>query len=188
MEKVHFTTAKTRDDIAAIIELQRLNQVKNIDPETARSQGFITFQYHVEGLFAMNQKFPSVVAWAEDGRLAGYNISASSTDRGHFPQLDGLFAVMDSLSFRGKKLEGEPMMLCGQICVAQGFRGQGVFEGLYGKFRELWSADFEFCLTEISTRNTRSLRAHERVGFEVFHEYFDPTTSERWAVVGWAWR
>ncbi len=188
MQEITFTTAKTRDDIAEIIRLQRKNQVKNLDEATIKSEGFVTFEYEIEPLLAMNNAFPHVVAWSDEGQLAGYLISASSTDRGHFEVLDRTFAYFETLEFCEKKLKGQPMMLTGQICVADGFRGQGVFDGLYLKFQALWSPHFEFCLTEISKKNPRSLRAHERVGFRVFHEYSDDVLDETWDVVGWDWR
>ena len=188
MEKITFTTAKTREDIAKIIELQRKNQIRNLDEATMKSEGFVTFEYEIEPLFAMNQSHPSVVAWAEDGRLAGYCISACSADRGYFEVLDRTYDYFEALEFCGKKLSDQPMMLTGQICVAEGFRGLCVFEGLYAKFQAIWSPGFEFCVTEISKKNTRSLRAHERIGFEVFHEFSDEILNETWVVVGWDWR
>jgi hypothetical protein len=39
---------------------------------------------------------------------------------------------------------------------------------------------FDFTVTEVATRTTRSLRAHARAGFETLHVYPDATTSEEW--------
>jgi RimJ/RimL family protein N-acetyltransferase len=39
-------------------------------------------------------------------------------------------------------------------------------------------------VTEVAARNTRSLRAHARVGFEPLHVYPDATTGEEWHVIG----
>ena len=44
--------------------------------------------------------------------------------------------------------------------------------------------DYDFMVTEVAARNTRSLRAHERVGFETLRVYDDPETGEGWHVVG----
>jgi RimJ/RimL family protein N-acetyltransferase len=40
--------------------------------------------------------------------------------------------------------------------------------------------------TEVATRNTRSMRAHERVGFTVLERYRDAT--DEWALLRWDWR
>ncbi|MEO6037302.1 MAG: GNAT family N-acetyltransferase, partial [Saprospiraceae bacterium] len=66
----------------------------------------------------------------------------------------------------------------------EGYRGQGIFDGLYRKMQVVCASDYDFTVTEIAARNTRSLRAHERVGFETLHVYDDPLTGETWHVVG----
>jgi L-amino acid N-acyltransferase YncA len=74
----------------------------------------------------------------------------------------------------------------GQICVDKAYRGKGVFELLYQKHREIFEKSYDFIVTEISTRNTRSLRAHEKVGFKTIHTYRD--SMDEWNVVVWDWR
>ena len=74
-------------------------------------------------------------------------------------------------------------ILMGQVCVAKDYRGQGVFEGLYRKMQERMAPYFDLIVTEISERNARSLRAHEKVGF-VEMTRFQAPDGERWVVVG----
>jgi RimJ/RimL family protein N-acetyltransferase len=69
----------------------------------------------------------------------------------------------------------------GQICVAAGHRGQGVFDALYQGHRDHHGAAFDRVVTEIATRNVRSMRAHARVGFRVLEIYSDAT--DTWAIV-----
>jgi RimJ/RimL family protein N-acetyltransferase len=45
---------------------------------------------------------------------------------------------------------------------------------------------YDFVITEIATHNTRSLRAHEKVGFRLLHNYTDAT--DEWDVVLWNWQ
>jgi RimJ/RimL family protein N-acetyltransferase len=73
----------------------------------------------------------------------------------------------------------------GQVCVAEGYRGRGVFDGMYQKMKEVCRADYDFVITEIAERNTRSIRAHERVGFEILHTFSDAVAGEDWRVVVW---
>ena len=44
---------------------------------------------------------------------------------------------------------------------------------------------FELLVTEVSLRNPRSLRVHERVGFEALHRYRD--SMDDWVILGWDW-
>ena len=75
-----------------------------------------------------------------------------------------------------------------EVVPSGAFRGRGVFDGLYQQLREAYAPRFDFTVTEISQRNTRSLRAHRRVGFETMHVYEDPAAGEQWEVVAWDWR
>jgi hypothetical protein len=71
----------------------------------------------------------------------------------------------------------------GQICVAAGYRGTGIFDGLYRTMAEQYGDRFDFTVTEVAARNTRSLRAHARAGFETLHVYRDATSGEQWHVI-----
>ena len=44
---------------------------------------------------------------------------------------------------------------------------------------------FDFCLTEVSTRNLRSMQAHEKVGFRIIHTFKDE--NEEWNILLWDW-
>ncbi len=74
----------------------------------------------------------------------------------------------------------------GQICIAKVYRGQGLFEQLYNYHKEIYQPQFDLFVTEISTRNHRSLRAHEKVGFKTIHTHRD--NLDEWRVVAWDWR
>ncbi len=71
----------------------------------------------------------------------------------------------------------------GQICVAEGYRGTGIFDGLYRTLTNTYRGRYDFTVTEVAQRNTRSLRAHERIGFRTLHTYSDATAGEIWRVI-----
>jgi RimJ/RimL family protein N-acetyltransferase len=59
-----------------------------------------------------------------------------------------------------------------------------LFDALYRGHRAHYAGRFELIITEVSTRNPRSLRAHARVGFEELHRFRDAT--DEWSIIGWA--
>jgi predicted GNAT family N-acyltransferase len=59
----------------------------------------------------------------------------------------------------------------GQICVQAGYRGQGIFRGLYTHMCTVLQAEFNRIITEVDVKNTRSLQAHYAVGFEKLIAY-----------------
>ena len=44
---------------------------------------------------------------------------------------------------------------------------------LQAKHKELMKDKYDFVITEIATLNTRSIRAHEKVGFELLNRFKD---------------
>ena len=73
----------------------------------------------------------------------------------------------------------------GQVCVDKAYRGKGVFDMLYQHHKQVLKDRFDFVVTEISTNNLRSVRAHEKVGFKNIHTYKDAV--DEWSVVLWDW-
>jgi hypothetical protein len=185
---IEFTTVSTPHQVDQILELQIRNHRDHVDAVTAASDGFTSVRHDRDVLQAMNRQHPSAIAVA-DGKLAGYCLMMPQNFRDQVPILQPMFAMLDHLHWRGQPLAGNPRwFVMGQVCVAQDFRGMGVFDGIYHRLRETYSPDFDFTVTEISQRNARSLRAHQRVGFETLHVYNDPAADEQWEVVVWDWR
>lgn len=110
-------------ELPAILELQQANRAQSSD-------GFVTVVHTVEILQAMQQQMPHVVARSEGGVLAGYALSMAPSCRGLLPILEPMFARLDA---RKSRLGRYYVM--GQICVAQSFRGSGVFDALYAEHR-----------------------------------------------------
>jgi GNAT superfamily N-acetyltransferase len=96
-----------------------------------------------------------------------------------------MFRMFETLAWRGKPLADWQYYVMGQICVSDRYRGQGVFDALYREHRARYADRFSLSVTEIATRNTRSMRAHARVGFEVVTIYRD--AQDEWAVAAWDW-
>jgi hypothetical protein len=51
--------------------------------------------------------------------------------------------------------------------------------------KEVYGRYFDFLLTEISINNPRSLKAHEKIGFQTIYTYKD--AMDEWNVVVWDW-
>lgn len=178
--------AATEADLPAILRLQQENLPNNISKQEAIEQGFLTVEHDLPLLRDMNKACAHTIA-KDEVALAGYALSMTRSFDERIPILKPLFALVDQLSWQGRTVRDIPYILMGQVCVAKDYRGQGVFSGLYREMQRRMSKDFELIITEISTRNTRSIRAHQKVGFVHMHEYQAPD-GEEWVVVGLACR
>lgn len=175
---------KERGELEQILELQRQNLAPRLTPEAVRSQGFVTAEHDLQTLEQMHALAPSIVARTPE-RVVGYALAMVVEAKPYVPILAPMFESFESLRWRGRPLSEVPFYVMGQVCVAREQRGQGVFDALYRGHRASYSERFELLVTEIATRNARSLRAHQRVGFEPLHRYRDSV--DEWLIVGWDW-
>jgi ribosomal protein S18 acetylase RimI-like enzyme len=183
------TTVSTAKELQQILDLQEKYLVGNINKEEAQSQGFLTVQHSPELLQKMHSLSPSIIV-KDDDAVVAYALVMLRECRELIPALIPMFNTFDNLEYQGVEHEGKPLMeysfyVMGQVCVAAAYRGQGLFDMLYQKHREVYQPKYDFIVTEVATRNTRSMRAHERVGFKTIHTYRDEL--DHWAVVLWDW-
>ena len=182
-QPIQFSTVSNPDEVRQILDLQAENLPSVLTAETMTREGFVTVRHEPSVLLRMNEVAPAIVAKAA-GRVVGYALVMPRDFAAFVPILGPLFETLDVLSWKGVTLrEHRRWFVMGQICIAEGYRGMGIFDGLYRAMAETYRDRFDFTITEVAARNTRSLRAHARAGFETLHIYPDATTGELWHVV-----
>lgn len=182
-ESIQFGTVVSAGDIHEILDLQAANLPVVLTSEQMASDGFVTVRHEVSVLTRMNEAAPAIVAKAQ-GRVVGYALMMPRNFADDVPVLRPLFERLDTLSWKGEPFRSNPRwFVMGQICIADGYRGSGVFDGLYWKMSQTYGDRFDLTVTEVAARNARSRRAHARVGFETLHIYPDTTTGEEWHVI-----
>lgn len=169
-------------EMEEILALQRANLKQNLDEATKESQGFVTLQHDLSLLQKMHAVMPSVIAREKD-QLAGYALSLSMECMDLFPELSGMHSQLPDMRFKGHLMANKRYYYMGQICVAEAFRGQGIFQGLYQAHASFFSNQFDCMITEVSPLNKRSMAAHLKMGFDIIHEYEDE--SGEWRVIAW---
>ena len=106
-EPIQYTTASTPDEVREIFELQGANLPAVLTPETMVSQGFVTVRHDPAVLQRMNDVAPAVIAKAS-GRVVGYALVMPRDFAPLVPVLRPLFETLDTLSWNGKPLGGNP--------------------------------------------------------------------------------
>lgn len=185
LSELNTTIAITDDDIQQILLLQSENVERQITSEEAKSQGFVTVVHNKELLREMNEVEPSIIA-KYNGKVVGYCLSMSRIFKRKIEVLIPMMNQIDELSFEGSALKDCNYLVMGQVCVSRDFRGMGVFDKMYEEMQKRLSPKYDYLITEIASRNTRSMRAHTRVGFENLLTYTDDT--DEWELVIWNWR
>ncbi len=183
---LHFTTSQTEQDLQGILDLQSANLPANLAPEEIEKEGFVTVRHRLEDLQKMNAVEQSVIA--KDGdRVVGYLIAMTGAAKKDIPQLLPMFDRLNEIAYRGKKITGYHYLVVGQVCIAKGYRGQGVLDACYAAYRGRFKDKYDLAITEIATANVRSLKAHRRIGFEEVDRFTGPDGVE-WSVVVWDWQ
>jgi predicted GNAT superfamily acetyltransferase len=176
--------AKTENDFNGILELQALNHVEQVSPTVHSTQGFVTVRHDLRLLKDMAYSTPQIIA-KKDGNIIGFALVMTLEFADRIPVLLPMFKMLETLSFEERPLTSYSYYIMGQVCIAESFRGQGLFEQLYAEHKTQLSAQYDLCVTEVSLRNPRSMRAHEKVGFEVIHSFED--NADSWKILAWDW-
>lgn len=177
-----YTFAKTEEELNQILELQASNHYSQISKETKLEEGFVTVRHTLKLLKTISGNFQHSIAKAND-KVVGYALMMLKEKGNEIQELKIMFELLDSLSFKGVKLADCKYCVMGQVCIDKDYRGHGVFENLYQNLKRQISKHFSLLITEISTSNLRSLRAHTRLGFVSIHQYTDEI--DEWVVVAW---
>jgi GNAT superfamily N-acetyltransferase len=172
------------NELVQIAALSRDNLVSNITKETQQQEGFVSWPYTLEVLQRLHDLIPSVIV-KEGDLVAGYALVLTREAAGIYPPLADALAHFEKIHYKGRALSDFRMYVMGQICVHPDYRGKGVFQLLYQFHRQQFSPAYDLLVTEISTRNVRSLRAHLKTGFTVVDTVYDE--EGEWQVVVWDW-
>ena len=175
-------------DSGELLQIHALNQQnlkQYLTAEQKESEGFLTWLYSPGLLQQMHELAPSIVVRDGD-RMAGYALTTLPEARHFHPDLEQLFRHLEGVSYRDRLLSSYNFYCMGQVCVDKDYRGKGIIRLLYQKHRETYGPFYDFLLTEISTANHRSQRAHEKIGFETIYTYRD--AMDEWNIIVWNWK
>ena len=181
---IDVTRVSNQSEIIGIRDLQALNLKQYITSEEAIDQGFLTASFTIEYLQAMNSASPAIIA--KDGdKVVGYALVATKDIRNGHGLVEGLFDAIDKCEYNGKLLRDVNYVVVGQLCVAKEYRGQDLVQKLYGHFRDCLSKEYTYLITDIAQANARSLKAHQKRGFQVINELM--YGGIKWDIVLWDW-
>jgi len=179
------TVVKTNEELQQIHDLNQQNLKQHLDSNERAKEGFVSWLYPVELLRQMQELAPTIIV-KDDDHVVGYALTTLKEASRFHPDLQIMFANLESLTYKDRPLFSYHFYCMGQICVAKDYRGKGIVQMLYQKHKETFGEEYDFLLTEISTRNPRSIKAHEKVGFKTVYTYKD--YMDEWAVVIWDWK
>lgn len=185
MNSLIYTTSKSDEDINGIIELQRSNLPINLTDEEIISQGFVTVIHSVEELKKMNDIEQHIIC-KDKQKIVAYLLAMTAEFKNVIPVLVPMFEIFENVLYKGSPVSSYNYIVVGQVCVDKEYRGKGILDKCYDEYKNCFKNKYDFAITEIATRNLRSLHAHKRIGFSEVHRYTS-ANMEEWSIVIWKW-
>lgn len=168
-----------------ILELQEQNLEVNLTAEEITGQGFVTVKHDLDLLRSICGNYGHVTAFEQE-KLVAYALVMLPRYAQAVPVLLPMFKMLNRLSYAGSPIREQPYFVMGQICVDKAYRGRQLVPALYQTMRRQLSGVFKYVITEVACRNTRSLRAHKKIGFQCIHHFTDAT--DDWQIILWDWQ
>ena len=179
------TLVTTEEELKAIHRLNQQNLKAHLSPGEMKEEGFVTWLYPLALLQNMHRLAPGVIV--KDGdKVVGYALATPKEASVFHPDLQNMIRHLEDVMYTGKPLSAYRYYCMGQICMDKSYRGKGLVKLLYEQHKKTYSPQYDLLITEISTSNPRSLRAHEKIGFKTAHIYRD--AMDEWNVVIWDWQ
>jgi predicted GNAT superfamily acetyltransferase len=162
---IQYKTASSSEELYQILALQKANLPISISSEEKDQEGFLTVHHDFDILKRMNNVCPHIIA-LDKNVLAGYTLCMHIKFGEEIEILKSMFAEIEN-----RKVPFKTYIIMGQVCVAKGYRKQGVFRKLYTKMKEITSPEFDAIVTEVDASNRRSLEAHYAIGFKTLSKH-----------------
>ena len=185
MRSLVYTTSKSDKDLLGILELQRKNHSANLLAEEISTQGFITVIHSIENLRNLNNIQPHIIC-KHNGKVIAYLLTMTAKSKNEIPVLIPMFKIFETVLFKEKPISEYNYVVVGQVCVDKNYRGIGVLDKCYSEYKLHLKGKYDFAITEISSRNSRSIKTHKRIGFSEIYKYASQN-KEEWNVVVLEW-
>ena len=182
---IYATEVTTDDEILQIHKMNQLYLRSNLSQQVQEEEGFVSWLYPVSLLQQMDNIAPSIIV-KDDDKVIGYALVTPIEVSSFHSDLQAMIDNLETIDYKSKPLSSYSYYVMGQVCIDKEYRGKGIFSMLFQKHKEIYSDQYELLVTEISTKNLRSQKAHEKVGFTTIYTYTDAV--DEWNVVAWDWK
>lgn len=170
-----YKKTETTKELEQIITLQQKNLSNSLSDDEKSKEGFVSAVHSLAILKEMNDVVPHIIA-VDNHNVVGYALCMHPIFAKSIALLKPMFDEIEKVF--SKK---DTYISMGQICIDKDYRGQGIFRQLYNTMKTFVQPEFEYIITGVNSKNTRSLGAHHAIGFENLSTiYYD---GESWEII-----
>lgn len=173
--KITYHKASTIDELQQILKLQQENLPQELSAIEKEQEGFVTVHHTFNILKQMNDACPHIIA-KHNGNVIGYALCMTKEFKTKISVLIPMFNKIESIISKDANY-----VVMGQICISKNHRKQGVFRGLYVFMAKALKLNFNIIITEVDSKNIRSLNAHKAIGFKSLKHY--ESNNQFWEII-----
>jgi len=162
---IRYCRSKSDKELHQILELQQKNLFTNVSDEARKQEGFVTVIHTFDLLKQMNAACQHIIAKA-GGKVIGYALCMHPCFSKEIEILKPMFYEIESVNPKPRNY-----IAMGQICIDIDYRKQGIFRNLYETMSDSLKPEFDAIITEVDSKNIRSLNAHYAIGFKHLKSY-----------------
>jgi len=170
--------------LQGILDLQQYNLPKNLSDHMLRAEGFVTIEHNFELLKSMNDIHPHAVA-VNNEKVVGYALAMDKSMASRVPFLNSFFDRIRAYLLVDNPSDLLNFIVMGQVCIDREHRSQGLFEKLMNNLKFRLSDSYNSIFTEVACKNTRSIRAHKKMGYKSVEVF--KVGDEYWDILEWRW-
>ncbi|MBF0542442.1 MAG: GNAT family acetyltransferase [Nitrospirae bacterium] len=157
-------------DILGIIKLQKANLYANLS-DLERKRGFVTIPFSETQLMELLEQRGVFVAQERD-EIVGYILAGSWDFFDKWPIFPYMVSRLKSLVFLDQPISQGQSFEYGPICIADSYRGTGLFQKLFEEMRIEFSSRYPVGVTFINRINELSFKAHtHKLGLKIIDEF-----------------
>jgi hypothetical protein len=164
------TRLGTKADITGILTLQEPNLVSNMT-EAQKVNGFVTTPLTVPMLERMIGERGVFVGENEIGQIVAYVIAGDWDFYRQWPIFDYMVSRFPTLNFQGREITVQNSFQYGPICIDHQYRGTGLMKTIFETMRLELVKRYPISITFINQTNIRSMKAHQKIGWELVDEF-----------------
>lgn len=151
-------------DYVGMVALQEANLVGNLS-NAERSDGFLSAMFNASELAALNENLCVIVASDHD-QVKGLLVASTTEFNSNVSLPSAMIARYPHAVFNGQPLSEWKSFIAGPVVIDKSARGTGAFAGMYQELLKQLPSEYDVAVTLVSLANGRSLRAHEKIGYQ----------------------
>lgn len=157
-------------DLPQVEYLQKKYHISTIKEED-KKDGFVTTLFNKEQFKELIEKEDGLLVAEDNGKIVAYAMVASWNYWSQWPLFKYMIDDLKNTVYLDKTLDTQNSFQYGPVCILKEYRSKGILRDLFEFQRKHYKDRYPILITFINQINTRSKRAHEKLGLDIIKTF-----------------